>query len=304
MQNENHIEIEKDQDHTFSWTFFDKNIQKVPTSGNITVTKPGGSELVANTTVSIETDGEIRFTLGSANTSTIDSNYKIQLEYQVGDEKFRQFYLFDVVATPLVNTVRDEDLFLYVKELRDKNTPFVKETTAAGTTSTLISDELNSLNIDFTGGSVEVFTDDTTTHNAEITNWEKDLSRITFSPIDSVATTSGSRFRIRASYQRFIDEAYENIVSRDIRNRIKLKARFIDTLITRNMTIFKTLEIVCFSESEELDDKWNIRAKEFKLKYKEEYVKLSEPVDYNDDGTISHREDLDRPSFMNKGFKR
>jgi hypothetical protein len=298
------IEIEKDKSYTFSWSFYDHNIQDIPVSGNITVYKPSGTELVANTPVTVETDGEIKYTLDSSLTGSIEPNYKIELEYQVGDVKTRPYYLFDIVATPLINTVRDEDLFQYVEELRDKNTPFVKETTDTGTVNTFFSTDLASLNIDFKGGSVEIYIDDTTVHYAEITAWDSSLDKVTFTPAYTSGIDTAKRFRIRGSYQRFIDEAYINTVSRDIRNRIKYKARFIDTTVTRNMTIYKALELICFSKVEEIDDKWDIRAKRFKDEYTSEYTKLSEPVDLDDDGNISPSEDENRPNFLNKSLIR
>jgi hypothetical protein len=299
-------EIEQSQDYTFTWSFYDNNIKLVPISGTIVVTKPGGDDLVSETAVSIATDGTISYTLLAANTGTIDPNYKITLSYTVSGVTTRQFYLFDIVKTPIVNTVRDEDLFQYVEELRDKNSPFVVETTSAGTAVTFISTELIPLNVDFKGGDVEISIIDTDIHSAEITAWDKNTGTVTFSPAYSTAAdmVAGLTVKVRGSYQRFIDEAYNEIVIRDVRNRIGHAARFIDTTIVRNLTMFKALEMISFSKVEEVDDKWFIRAKEFKLKYKEEYSKLQEAVDYNDDGEISTREDNSRPSFLNKGLVR
>jgi len=298
------IEIEKDQPYTFTWSFYDRNIQEIPVSGNITVYKNDGTTLVSETDVSIETDGEIKYTISATNTATEACNYKIELEYQVGDLKSRLYYLYDVVYTPLVNTVRDEDLFKYVKELRDKHKQYVKETTALGTSASFISSELNSLGTNFKGGDVEIYISDTLTHNALVTNWEKALNRITFSPTYTSSIESGKRFTIRPSYQDDIDEAYDNVVSRDIRNKVGLKARYVDTTVTRNLTVFKTLEIICFSNVEEELDKWDIRSKKFADMYKSELMKLQEPIDYDDDGNISDQENADRPSSMNRSVKR
>jgi hypothetical protein len=298
------IEIQKDQDYTFTWSFYDKNIQEIPTTGTIKVYKPGGSTLVDTTSVSINSAGTISYTLLAANTGTIDYNYKIELKYTVDGVEYRPFYLFDIAETPLQNTTRDEDLFQYVEELRDKVKPFTRTTTDTGTTTTLISDELESLNIDFKGGDLKIFITDTTAHRAEITAWNSTTNTATFTPAYSTNIATDLTFNIRGSYQRFINTAYENHVTKDIRNRIGLKARFIDTTVTDNMTIFKALELICFSKVEETEDKWEIRAKKFKQDYSDEYGKLSEPVDYNDDGTISDGEDASRPSFLNKNLTR
>jgi hypothetical protein len=297
-------EIEKDQDHTFSWSFHDRNIQEIPVEGTIIVYKNDGTTLVSSTAVSIETDGEIKYTLSASNTTDVACNYKIELQYKVGDVITRDFYLFDIVYTPLNDNTRDEDLFKYVPELRNKYTPYVKETTALGTSSSLISKELEPLNIDFKGGHVDIYVDDTTVHSAEIINWEPALFRASFSPVYTSSIASGVRFRIRSSFQDFIDEAYINTVSRDIRNKIGIKARYIDSTVTRNLTVFKTLEMICFSNVEEEGDKWDIRATKFMNMYKDELTKLYEPADLDDDGNISDEEDASRPSPMNRSISR
>jgi hypothetical protein len=299
------IEIQKSTEYTFEWSFFDMNIQEVPVSGTITIYKPGGStELVSSTAVAIETDGTIKYTLSADDAATVDRNYKIALTYQVGDVTKRPFYLFDIVETPLQNNVRDEDLFKYVGELRDKTFNQVIETTSAGTTTTFISTELSSLNQDFKGGNVEIYIDDTTTHTAEITNYESDIYRCTFTPAYSSAISTALKILIRSSYQRYIDTAYNDIVHRDIRNRVPIKAGYIDTTVLDNMTIYKTLEIICFDRAEETDDKWDRRATRFKDMYNQEMTKLSEAYDYNEDGDIDQYEENNPPSFMNIGISR
>jgi len=298
-------EIEQSQPYTFEWSFYDNNIKETPVSGTINVYKPGGTtKLVDDQPVAIETDGTIKYTLSATDTATCDKNYKIELEYQVGDELFRPYYLFSIVKTPLINNVRDEDLFQYVPELRDKLTPNVIETTSAGTTSTLISTYLNPLNLDFKGGYITIYIDETTEHNAEIQSWDSETSTVTFSPTYPSSIASGLKVQIRASYQRFINEAYENHVYRDIRNRVPLLAGYIDSTVTDNLTVYKTLEIICFGKVEEVDDKWDMRASKFADKYGKEYIKLNEAYDYNEDGDIDISENESKPNFMNRGIVR
>jgi hypothetical protein len=299
------LEIQKSQSYTFEWSFFDRNIQEIPVTGSISVYKPGGStKLVDNASVAIETGGTMKYTLDSSLTTTVDKNYKIELSYQVGDVVTRPFYLFNIVETPLINSVRDEDLFLYVPELRDKANTTVIETTSTGSTITFISKELNYLNTDFKGGLCEIFIDNTTQHNAEIQDWDKATSTITFSPSYSTNIASGLKVSIRSSYQDIINESYNRHVYRDIRNRVPLASGFIDSTVTDNMTIFKTLEIISMGRVEETDDKWDIRRKEFADMYGKEYGKLNEAYDYDEDGTIDPSEQDNKPSFINRTLTR
>lgn len=297
-------EIQADKEYTFEWSFYDKDIKKIPISGTITVTKPGGSSLVSQTAVAIETDGTIKYTLAAANTSTVDENYRIELTYQVGDEVFRPFYLFDIVETPLINTVRDEDLFIYLPELRTQVLGRTIETTSLGSTTALVSSELSATNIDYKGGYGEVYITDTTTHSFQVTAYDMTSGTATISPAYTSAIASGLKVDIKPSFQFAIDEAYNNIVSKAIRNRVGVKARYIDTEITRNMTIFKALEIISFSKVESPDDKWDMRSIKFEKKYNDEYGKLNEPSDINDDGYIDSYEDANRKNTLNRGARR
>lgn len=300
------IEIIQSQPYLFEWSFYDSNIKEIPVDGTISIYKPGStsSPLVDNAAVSIETDGTMNYLMSADDTETVDKNYKIELTYQVGDVVKRPFYLFSIVKTPLINEVRDEDLFQHVPELRDKASTNVVETTSAGAASTLVSSELNYLNLDFKGGTCTIYIDDTTTHKAEITAWNKELSAITFSPAYSTSILSGLKVSIRASYQRYIDDAYNNFVYRDIRNRVPLAAGYIDSTVTDNMVIFKTLEMICFGRVEDAEDKWDIRAKRFAELYGKEYIKLHEAYDYDEDGAISDSEENSKPHFGNIGLTR
>ena len=301
-----HLEIQKNQQYTFEWSFYDQNIKELPVDGTITIYKPGSTsnKLVDNEPVAIETDGTIKYTMTTGQTGTVDKNYKIELVYQVGDTVSRPFYLFSIVETPLINNVRDEDLFQHVPELRDKATTNIVETTSVGSTTSFISREINYLNLDIKGGVAEIYIDDTTQHNAEIQSWNSSTSIATFSPSYMSSIGSGLKVALRASFQRYIDDAYSRFVYRDIRNRVPLAAGFIDSTVTDNLTIFKALELICFGRIEEDGDKWSIRAKMFDDQYGKEYIKLKEAYDYDEDGTIDTSEDKNKPSFMNRGITR
>ena len=300
-----HREIQKGQNYTFEWEFYNKNIQEVPVSGTISVYSPGSSTaIVDGDAVSVETDGTIKYTLLGTLIDTCDKNYKIELTYQVGDVITRPFYLFTVVETPLVNQVRDEDIFHYAPDLRDKVASNVIETTSEGSTTTFISTEMKPLNIDFKGGYAEIYIDDTTVHDVEITAYDSETGTATFTPAYGSAIATAKRVSLRSSYQRYIDDAFEQFVYRDIRNKVPLSSGYIDSTVTDNLTIFKALEIICFGLSEDDNDKWDRRANKFTQSYKDEYVKLNEAYDINEDGTIDGDENANRPNFTSVGIVR
>jgi WD40 repeat protein len=207
-----HKEIQLDQDYVFTFDLYSYNIQTVPASGTIIIVDNSGASVVAETAVSISTSGTISYTFLAAANDTLGENFKITLKWvENGVDNFI-YYLFDVVRTPLVNTVRDEDLFRHLRDLRDKVLELTSETTATGTVNTLKCTRLSADNRSFLGGFVEIYINDTTRHEGIITSHTARAETVTFSPSYTVAIDSGLTIRLRTSYQDKINEAYEHFL--------------------------------------------------------------------------------------------
>jgi hypothetical protein len=292
-----HQEIQVDIDHVFTFDIFDKNIQTVPASGTITIQNNSGTDVVAETAVAVATDGTMSYTFSASDNDALDVNYKITLKWvESGTTKYK-YFLFDVVRTPLVNEVRDDDLYPHIEELRTKIKPIVSQTTASGTTTTFKSTRLKADDRSFKGGYVEIYITNTIVHEAIVTAHTAGDDTVTFSPAYTSSIASGLTYRIRPSYQQKIDEAFDNFVYREIRNKMGIAARYIDTQVTRNMVVFKTLAMICLQSIKEDGDRWSIRYNHFEQMYKDEYSRLKEPYDENGDGNISTTEDKDRPCY-------
>lgn len=297
-----HLEIKKDKDYTFSLSLIEYNIQSIPDSGVVTIKDNSGSS-VSTGAVTVATDGTMSYTFLAADNNLQANNFSIEWALTTGTTVSYYNSLFDVVLMPLNNLVNDSDLFIHCKEMSEK-AELVYSTTAEGTTTTLISNRFETSRIEWLGGSVRIYIDDSTTHDAKITAYNDVNNTITFSPEYTAVIPSGVSFKIRASYQSIIDEAFNNFVYRDIRNKLKRASGYLDDNVLRNLTIFKSLSIYAGGEYIEEGDKWWLRYNDYTKMYSQELELLKEPYDSNEDGSIDDREDDERPSFTSSSMVR
>jgi hypothetical protein len=271
----------------------------VPTSATLTFYSNGGSTIQAVTTATISADGTITATLTGTNIPEVSVNNKVKIIYVYATVSYEQAELFDVVAQPIVNQVIDEDLFEYVKELRDKVFESTFMTSTAGTTNTLIADDLKVENRNLAGGRGEIFVSATDIYPFEVLSFAKSTGTITFSPTKGALVASGLEFTIRPSYKSIIDIAFGDYVVPALRAKIGQASNIIDSFVVKNLTVFKALQIICFSNVEAENDKWDLRNKEFSTEYANAVIKFSEAYDSDKDGNISDDETENKIGFAN-----
>jgi len=290
-----HLEIEKAKDYTFTLSLYDYNIQSVPSACTATITDNGGTTQSTGA-ATIATDGTMTYTFLAADNDSQADNFRVKWSATVSGAVTNYNQLFDVVLIPINNIVADEDIFIHCRELRERDEHIYK-TSAEGTTSTLISNRFDTDTRDWTGGYIEIYINDTTVHHAKITNYNASSNTITFTPAYSGNIATDINFKIRASYQDYIDEAFDNFVYRDVRNRVCKASGYLDDNVLRNLTVFKTLVIIAESEYEVIDDKWYIRYQDYQTKYDSELMTMNEPYDSDGSGNISDQENTERPQF-------
>ena len=290
-----HLEIEKNKDYIFNFNLYDYNIKTVPDSCNVTITNNSGDTVVSGVGV-VATDGTVSYTFNASDNGTQADNFKIKWSIVVSGVTTNYNQLFDVVLVPVNNIVTDEDIFLHCSELRDRDEHIYK-TTSEGSATSLISNRFDADTRDWTGGYLEIYIDDTTVHHAKITAYNSATNTVTFIPSYTGAILTDVNFKIRASYQRYINEAFNNFVYRDVRNKVNKAGGYLDDNVLRNLTIYKTLCIIAQSEYEEEGDKWHLRYADFEKKYDSELVNMNEPYDSDGGGSISDRENDERPQF-------
>jgi len=290
-----HLEIKKDKDFIFTLSLVEYNIKTVPDTCTVSICNNSGTA-VSSGSATVSTDGTISYTFPEADNDTQDSNFSINWNAVTGSTINYYNNLFDVVLMPVNNLVNDADLFLHCNELRDMSNR-IYTTTSEGSTTTLISNRFDTDSVEWKGGSICIYIDDSTTHDAKVTAYDDVSNTITFSPAYTSAIATNARFKIRSSYQRWIDEAFNNFVYRDIRNKLPYASGYLDDNALRNLTIYRTLVIIAGGEYNEEGDKWWLRLQSYTNGYNNELESLREPYDSNDDGSISDVEDDERPGF-------
>ena len=299
-----HQEIQKDKAWSYVKRLYADNIQIIPTDVTLSFYTRGGTLLISDDSdgsVTIAADGTISYTLGATYTSLIDEYYKVVIDYIAGGASYSFSENYSVVAVPLVNNVRDEDLFVYCDELRNKILPKSGLTSDNGTTSTLVDKNLQNDYRDYLGGRGEVIVTDGNGDpekvEFEITAFAKSTGTISFSPAASVVVGSGIRYIIRPSYKKYIEEAYDQFVWRDLRNKVPVAAGFVDSNVTHNLTVFKALELFCQSQVEVEGDKWDLRQARYERWYDRELSAFNHPYDGDEDGNINHGEQQNTADF-------
>lgn len=290
-------EIEVDKDYEFTIKLYENGIQIVPSSASIVVTDNTGSEILSDNCSIGASSGNITFTLSSANNTKQARNFKNSLTYIIDGETKYYYELFDVVAIPILNLCTDEVLFDKLGDMRKDITERVFKTTETGGVNELRSLQLTEDTRNYQGGKLKIYFDQGFDHLARVVDYEKSSGSVIFEPAYTSAIPSDTTFKIRPSFQRQIDDTFERIVKRDIRNKIGIASRIIDGNLVTNMTAYKTLEMYSLSEIEQEGDKWDIRRLSFMQLYKDEFSALHEAVDANDDGNISDSEDENKTQF-------
>jgi hypothetical protein len=291
-------EYRVNSDIKLEFNFYENDLQQIPTAATITIYNPAGTSLVS-TTAAIATDGTISYSFSKTLNTNEGRNFRADLLYTIGGVQDGKSILFDVVKTPLINDVTDEDLFVYLPELRNKIKDTATQTTANGANNYLYAELLKNDGRQFAGGRVSIFFT-TGRHDAKITAFNQAAGMITFSPAAPAVVSSGVSITLRPSFQKFINTAFENHVIREIRNSVRqfqgTASQYIDSSVVHNLTIYKTLEIYCAAQIEVQSDKWDIRKGEMLENYKAGMASLAEPYDKDQDGVISDDEDYQRPN--------
>jgi len=287
-----HQEVQKGIDVPFTFERYDSTGQVIPTSGTYAI-KDNAGTAVTNSTLTIDAVGTMTFTFATADNDALGSNFKIILTYVIGGVTTRENILFDVVETPLINIVTDKDLFIHIPVIRDRLFEKQGETTATGSTTTIVDTSLSADSRDWTGARGRI-TQSANTIEFRVSSYVRSTSTITISP-SITSTVSGEFYILRQSFDETIDDAYNN-ARQDIRNKIGCTAGYIDSNVIKNMTIYYALMTICRGNVEVVDDKWSVWKTDFSDLYKREFEKLNEPYDSSGDGNLSDQENTEKPN--------
>lgn len=271
-------------------TAYSNGVAVVPSAALVTVYKPGGSALVAQTAAAVGSDGEMTYTLSAANNADHDVNYKVEWEYTVNSVVYYEQQLYDVVKSKLSIPITDEDLTDELNSLKDVNQQ-ATGTATAGSSSTLT--DTNGLKEDddyWNGGMIEILSGTGAGQVRDITDFVQSTSVVSVTPNWSTTPDTTSVYRIVKSFSAKIAQAFEKfefmLYSKGKRSHLILESSQI-----RVPLIFLTIKNICMDLTDEEGDKWDRLAAEYSDAFKQAFSEMKLEYDKDESGTIDEEEE-------------
>lgn len=288
-------EIRIDADHTFEYTQYDQGLTVTPSSASALVFDNGGNQLASIT--GIIADDTMSFTFLAADNGLLAQNFKIVMNYTANSEGQEVVFLFDVVNYPMQNSIIDEDLFSYIKELRSVKR-VSKKSSSAGTTTTLIDSTLTIDTRDWKGGRGQLLPTDADPFEFRCIQYAESTGTITFEPAFNTTTIAELSYILRESFTEQIERGFDYVLG-NVRSKVGIASNYIDNNSFNLLTVYRTLYMICLNKIEIEGDKWDVRKIEYDKLFDREMSKFNQAYDENGDGNISDSENLNRPSFGN-----
>lgn len=271
-----------DTSDTFRTYIYENNLKVVPSAAFISITRPGGSELVARTALAIGVDGLLSFELSSSHNGLPALDYKAEVEYSHNSKTHFAVLFYDVVRSRLTKVITDEDIFLELPQLRDRG--WSVSGTAEGGSETTITDSSLKRYGDgyFTGG---IATCPSKNESREIQSFSASTGTLTVEAF-SAEVVAGDRYTLTRSYSREIQRAFEKL--EDSLKRLGKRPHLVlDSHDLREAHIFLSVAEACKGLSSESKGIWWELWKEYEGKAASAYSGLRLKYDYSGDGEIT-----------------
>lgn len=200
---------------SFQAYIYADNQKVIPTSANITIFQPGTTtELVAQTAMTVGSDGLLSYSLTAENNETADENYKAVIDYLVGSDTFYTTFYYDIVNSKIHIVISDTDIINELPQLRNSSWRFNGEA-ESGSTTTIVDSNLSGTEFPddyFTGGTAYSIDRDETRF---ITDFVSSTGTVTTEAFGGAILTD--KYVLTRSYTNEIKRAFEKI--EDLLNR-------------------------------------------------------------------------------------
>jgi hypothetical protein len=275
---------------TIRLTVYDNNRPLIPSSANITLTKPDGTSLQAQVAVTAidSTTGEMTYSLTTTHTATADINYKAVWDYVVSGVTYYQTQLFDVVKSLLSIPITDDDLYNELESLR-KAYPLGKGTATAGASSTLTDTLRREEDNYWKGGTIEIVTGTGIGQKRDITTFVQSTGVITVTPAWTTNPDTTSKYVLTKSYSKKIQAAFDKICTmlydKGKRHNLILESSQISVPLT-----YLTIHMIALDLMDEAEDKWSRLASLYWDKFDKAFNNMKLDYDEDESGAIDAAE--------------
>ena len=277
---------------TIRLTVYDKNRALVPTSALITLYQnDGNSELQAQAAATVNgTTGEMTYSLTTTHTAAKGLNYKATWQYVVDGVTYYENQLFDVVLSILSIPITDDDLFAELPSLKTTN-PQATGTATAGAAGSLTDTTKRKEKDDYwKGGIIEILSGTGAKQARDVTGNTQSTGVITVSPDFATTPSTDSVYRVIRSFTQFIQNSFEKI-EQMLYNKGQRDALIIESSQIRVALLYLAVHHIAIDARDEVDDKWDMLAKDYEKKFEKEFSTLRLDYDEDESGGVQGEEE-------------
>lgn len=276
---------------TIRLTVYDNNRPVVPSSGTVALYNPSGGVVQAAASVSIDgTTGEMTYSLTTTHTATRGVNFKAVWSYVVSGITYQQVQLFDIVRSILSIPITDDDLYSELDSLRRQNTQATGTVTTGAAGSIIDTVRRKETDDYWKGGTIEILAGTGAGQKREITGFTSSTSTVTVTPNFTTTPDTTSVYRVVKSFSVKINKAFTKletmIYNKGNRHNLILESSQIEMPL-----IFLCIHDICLDFRDEVDDKWDLLARDYEKKFDQAYNTMKVDYDADDSGTIQGRDE-------------
>ena len=274
---------------TIRLTVYQDNRALIPTSGTIVLKKPGGGDLQASTAASIDaTTGEMTYALTATHTADKDLDYRATWSYVVGGVTYTEEQLWDVVISRLSIPITDDDLFAELDSIRKTNMQRVG-TATAGAAGTLTDTARKEADDEWTGGIIEILEGTGEGQKRSVSDFVQTTGVVSVSPNWITNPDTTSVYRIVKSYTGKIVTCFEKF-EQMLYDRGRRHELIMESSQVRVPLVYLTVHFIALDLRQDLDDKWDMIAKDYWGKFQDAFSNLKVSYDVDESGTIDDEE--------------
>lgn len=279
----------------FQKKIFDKNIQLVPASAEVSIFSSDGTELLAAVDAEVLADGTLEYAIPVEDAAEYDvgENFKLVWDIILDDEddtKVQEVDLFDICLTTVdIETLSAKDLFKTASYLVDLQTG--KQGVATeGDTDELTDPELSeNEGFEYKGCLVQIYEGTGEGQERLIVSFDAVNHTLLVSPDFVVEPDATSKYFVKRQFTTELQEGFEQ-VEEDLARLGKRISLVVDPAQIKRLILLKAAMIACFAQVKDPADKWRFRYDELNKSYSSILSSGAFVYDANEDGNIGSDE--------------